>query len=133
MAVLQGAHARPRNLPRARTSPAARPVVQAGTSTTSSTGSAGSAVARVRPAGLLLAAIMAAALFGMVYLTQTLGTNAMGFEATLRGKDGAKLQAQITRNYIEVGTLVQDDKIRAAARHRLKLKDLAKPMVLTAP
>jgi len=129
MAVLQGAHARPRNLPRARTTPAARPVVQAGTSTTSSTGSA---VARVRPAGLLLAAIMASALFGMVYLTQTLGTNAMSSETVLLGKDGAKLQAQITRNNIQVGLLVQDDEVRAAAR-RLKLKDLAKPVVLPAP
>jgi hypothetical protein len=132
MAVLQGAHARPRNLARARTTPAARPVVQVGTSTTSSTGSAGSAVARVRPAGLLLAAIMASALFGMVYLTQTLGTNAMSSETVLLGKDGAKLQAQITRNNIQVGLLVQDDEIRAAAR-RLKLKDLAKPVVLPAP
>ena len=129
MAVLQGAHARPRNLPRGRTSPAARPVAQAGQSPASSTASA---VARVRPAGLLLAAIMASALFGMVYLTQTLGTNAMSSETVLLGKDGAKLQAQITRNNIQVGLLVQDDEIRAAAR-RLKLKDLAKPVVLPAP
>jgi hypothetical protein len=129
MAVLQGAHARPRNLPRARTTPAARPVVQAGTSTTSSTGSA---VARVRPAGLLLAAIMASALFGMVYLTQTLGTSAMSSEAASLDQDGADLQGQIKRNYIQVGLLVQDDEIRAAAR-RLKLKDLAKPVVLPAP
>ncbi len=129
MAVLQGAHARPRNLPRARTSPAARSVVQAGPSTISDTGSA---VARVRPAGLLLAAIMASALFGMVYLTQTLGANAMSSEAYNLGVDGAELQKQIKRNYSQVGLFVQDDEIRAAAR-RLKLKDLAKPMVLRAP
>jgi len=131
MAVLQGAHARPRNLPRARTSPAVRPVVPAGTSTATSTGGA---VARVRPAGLLLAAIMATALFGMVYLTQTLGTNAMSSEAAYLDKDGAKLQTQIKRNYILVDLRVQDDKIRAAARRPpLKLKDLAKPLVLPAP
>jgi hypothetical protein len=129
MAVLQGAHARPRNLPRGRTSPAARPVAQAGQSPASSTASA---VARVRPAGLLLAAIMASALFGMVYLTQTLGANAMSSEAAILGKDGAELQTQIKRNYIQVSWRVQDDEIRAAAR-RLKLKDLAKPMVLRAP
>lgn len=129
MAVLQGAHARSRNLPRARISPAARPVVQIGTSTTSSTGSA---VARVRPAGLLLAAIMASALFGMVYLTQTLGANAMSSEAAILGMDGAELQKQIKRNYIQVSRDVQDDEIRAAARG-LELKDLAKPLVLRAP
>ena len=99
--------------------------MQMGTSTAS-------AVARVRPAGLLLAAIMAAALVGMVYLTQTLGANAMSSEAHNLGVDGADIQVQIKRNYIQVSLHVQDDEIRAAAR-RLKLKDLAKPLVLRAP
>ena len=39
-----------------------------------------SPVPRVRPMGLLMAAIVAATMLGLVYLTQTLGTNATSTE-----------------------------------------------------
>ena len=87
---------------------------------------------RVRPMGLLMATIVAATLLGLVYLTQTLGSNATTSEIWKLEQDRAKLQSQINRHAIQVLQSSDSDSVRTQAR-RLKLKKLDEPLVLSAP
>ena len=87
---------------------------------------------RVRPMGLLMAAIVSLTVLGLVYLTQTLGSNATSSEIWLLERDKTKLQTQIARDAILVLEASDGDTVRAEAR-RLKLKKLGDGIVLSAP
>jgi len=81
-----------------------------------------------------MVAIMAATMLGMVYLTQTLGATATSSKVYSLEAQGAELETEISRNYDQVSGWTDEDKVRTEARHRLKLRDLAKPtLVLRAP
>jgi hypothetical protein len=88
----------------------------------------------VRPAGLLMAAILVSTMLGLAYLTQTLGTSATGsavqkLESTARGLD-TKLSVQSA----QVADLTEADVVIANARQQglRKLDDEIK-LVLRAP
>jgi len=141
MSVFQGAHARSGVLPRTRSAAPRRRNARAASGAGSavpiaSAGSASataSATSRVRPTGLLMVAIMAATMLGMVYLTQTLGASATSSKVYSLQSQGADLEAEISRNYFQVNPWTDEDKVRTEAR-RLKLRDLVKPtLVLRAP
>jgi hypothetical protein len=84
---------------------------------------------------MLVVVIMAATMLGMVYLTQTLGASATSSEVGLLHAEGAKLEAEIGRNYFQVTDWTDEDKVRTEARRpNLKLRDLTKrTLVLRAP
>ena len=123
MAVFQGA--RPRNValpaePAVRTRRASPPAA----STRSASG--------VRPMGLLMAAILATTMLGLVYLTQTLGSNATSSEIGTLAGNANKLRNSLGRQDLLV--LVNTDPVDLAKRARdLKLKPLDATVVLPAP
>lgn len=123
MAVYQDARVRGAAFPPARVddvrSPGARPALA-----TSSQ--------RVRPTGLLMAAIVAATMLALVYLTQTLGSHATTSEIAKLEGQRAKLQTQITQGSLLVIEASEPDEVRARA-NKLKLKKLGAPLVLRAP
>jgi len=82
--------------------------------------------------GLVMAAIVAATLLGLVYLTQTLGSNATTSEIGLLEAQRADLHKEVRRHQTLVLRKADEDAIRAQAR-RLKLKPLDDAIVLTAP
>ena len=82
--------------------------------------------------GLLMAAIVAATMIGMVYLTQTLGTNATSYEIhRLEGKRD-ELIRDIKRHEIGALEMTQAETIEPLARKQ-GLKRLGEPVVLPAP
>ncbi len=87
---------------------------------------------RVRPMGLLMAAIVAATMLGLVYLTQTLGSNATTSEIYGLERAKVQLQTEISRHAILVLEASDSDAVRTEARH-LKLKKLGDAVVLSAP
>ena len=82
--------------------------------------------------GLLMAAIVAVTMLGLVYLTQTLGTNATSTEIGLLQGKRSDLLTDIKRNQIWALDLTQAEEIIPQAR-KLKLKKLGAPRVLPAP
>ena len=123
MAVYQGARLRSDVLPAAEASarPGRSPVP-------ASVG----AVPRVRPVGLLMAAIVATTIVGMVYLTQTLGTNAASTEIDQLEVQRNKLITEIKRHEIVALDMTQAEVVEPKARDQ-KLKRLGEPVVLPAP
>jgi len=98
-----------------------------------SAGPAGvNAVPRVRPMGLLMAAIVAITMLGLVYLTQTLGTNATSTEIGLLQTQRNELITDIKRLEIEALDMTQAEVIVPKARKQ-NLKRLGAPIVLPAP
>ncbi len=123
MAVYQGARLRTNALPAAEAS--ARPPRAAAPASVG-------AAARVRPVGLLMAAIVAATIVGMVYLTQTLGTNAASTEIDRLEVQRNKLITEIKRHEIVALDMTQAEVVEPKARDQ-KLKRLGDPVVLSAP
>jgi hypothetical protein len=82
--------------------------------------------------GLLIAAILATTMLGLVYLTQTLGTNATTSEISDLAAKGNELRGFLrTQDWaVSVNTDPQDVAKRA---RDLKLKSLGEPRVLRAP
>jgi len=87
---------------------------------------------RVRPMGLLMAAIVAAMMLGLVYLTQTLGSNATSYEIGELEKQRNELVQEIKRHEILALDLTQAEVIVPAAQKQ-KLKRLGEAIVLPAP
>jgi uncharacterized OsmC-like protein len=123
MAVYQGARLRTDHLPTADAS--ARPV-------RSTAPSSAVTAPRVRPMGLLMAAIVASTIVGMVYLTQTLGTNAASTEIDMLEVQRNKLIQEIKRHEIVALDMTQAEVVVPKARDQ-KLKRLGDPLVLPAP
>jgi len=123
MAVFQGARLRSTALPAAGVA-ARSPRVAAPVSVRSTQ--------RVRPMGVLMAAIMAATILGLVYLTQTLGSNATNSEIRRLETQRAELVKDISRQVIIVNDFIEGDVITKRAR-QLGLKKLGDPVVLRAP
>ena len=121
MAVLQGVRLRTGAMPAARSAPARVSVPAALPSTP-----------RVRPMGLLMAAIVIATLLALAYLTQTLGSNATSAEVRWHQSQQAKMKDEIGRHATLVQVKIDAEDIRAEAR-RLELKKLSRPVVLEAP
>jgi uncharacterized OsmC-like protein len=125
MAVYQGARLRTDALQPAEVS--ARRVRSAAAAP-----AAGSLTPRVRPMGLLMAAIMASTIVGLVYLTQTLGTNAASTEIDQLEVQRNKLIQEIKRHEIVALDMTQAEVVVPKARDQ-KLKRLGDPLVLPAP
>jgi len=123
MAVFQGTRLRTDALPAAETSARRARAVSPATV---------SAAPRVRPMGLLMGAIVAATMLGLVYLTQTLGTNATSYEIFLLEGQHSKLNTDIKRQEWVALEQTQPEVILPKARD-LKLKWLGEPIVLPAP
>lgn len=87
---------------------------------------------RVRPVGLLMATIVAATIVGMVYLTQTLGTNAASTEIVRLETERNKLMQEIKRHEILALEVTQAEEVVPLARDQ-KLKRLGDVVVLPAP
>ena len=87
---------------------------------------------RVRPVGLLMAAIVASTIVGMVYLTQTLGTNAASTEIDRLEVQRNELITEIKRHEIVALDMTQAEVVEPKARDQ-KLKRLGDPVVLPAP
>jgi cell division protein FtsL len=82
--------------------------------------------------GLLMAAIVAVTMLGLVYLTQTLGTNATSTEIGLLQTKRNELITDIKRLEIEALDMTQAEVIVPKARKQ-NLKRLGAPIVLPAP
>jgi hypothetical protein len=82
--------------------------------------------------GVLMAAIVAATMLGLVYLTQTLGSNATSSE--IRGLEAQRteLVRDIDRQVIIANDLIEDEVVGRKAR-QLGLKKLGAAVVLRAP
>ncbi len=86
----------------------------------------------LRPTGLLMAAILAGTMLGLVYLTQTLGSNATHSEIgdlTARRED---LGRQLRNIAVAVETYADTEEIGRRAR-KLGLVELGDVVVLSAP
>ena len=123
MAVYQGTRLRASTLSAAETT--ARRERSAAPSTVSP-------VPRVRPMGLLMAAIVAATMLGLVYLTQTLGTNATSTEIYRLETERNELITDIKRKQVWALEMVQAEAVLPKASKQ-KLKWLGEPIVLPAP
>jgi hypothetical protein len=82
--------------------------------------------------GLLMAGIVAGTLLGLVYLTQTLGSNASSSELGTIQRDRAALLTEINRHATLVLELSDGDAIQKGARKH-KLRPLGDPLILSAP
>lgn len=121
MAVQQATRLRTAALPVAR--PGIRPPAA---------GAAAGRSARVRPVGMLLAAILAATVLGLVYLTQTLGSNATSSEIHRLEGQRADLTKELRRQAVQVWARTDSEAIVRKAT-ALGLRDLGDPVVLRAP
>jgi len=124
MAVYQGARLRTDALPAAGT-PARQVRATAPASVTT-------ASPRVRPMGLLMAAIVAATILGLVYLTQTLGSSATSSEIRGLREDRDEFIKDTRILQIHVMDAVESDVIVPKARKQ-QLKKLGGITVLPAP
>jgi hypothetical protein len=88
--------------------------------------------ARLRPTGLLLAAILAATMLGLVYLTQTLGSNAVSSEIRDLAAKREELGRLLRNQALAVETYADPEEIGRRA-HKLGLITLGDVVVLTAP
>lgn len=87
---------------------------------------------RARPMGVVMAVIVAATILGLVYLTQTLGSNATGTEIFLLEKERGEILNGTRRLQIQALKLTGPDVIVPKAKKR-NLKNLGEIHVLTAP
>lgn len=121
MAVFQGARVRTVALPTHEPARTARVAVPAGARPRSP----------VRPMGLVMALIVTTTMLGLVYLTQTLGSNATSSEIRGYAAEEAQLNEQIRNR----GALIEIETDAAEVIKRakgLKLKKLGKAVVLDA-
>jgi len=123
MAVYQGTRLRTSALTKAETTPRPR---------RASAPASVSATPRVRPMGLLMAAIVVVTILGLVYLTPTLGTNATSTEIGRLEAQLLQLDIDITRNEVQALDMTQAEAIIPLAKKQ-DLKRLRAPVVLTAP
>lgn len=82
--------------------------------------------------GVLIAAILATTMLGMVYLTQTLGSNATTSEISNLAADGSKLRAIWRTQGLSISMDMDAREVGKRARS-LKLKQLGETLVLPAP
>lgn len=82
--------------------------------------------------GLLMAAIVAGTVLGMVYLTQTLGSNAASTEVYRLEAARNSLITEIRRHEVVALEMTQAETIVTAAQEQ-KLKRLGEPIILSAP
>ncbi len=129
MAVFQGVRLPGTALPSAR--PAARPRLAAAAISRSAP-AAVRATPRVRPAGMLMAGILAATMLGLVYLTQTLGANVTSSEIRSLDVQREALGMTIGRQALKAKDLAKADTVISNAR-RLGLLELDDGIVLSAP
>lgn len=122
MAVYQGVRLRSAALPSATASPARPGASPSGTH----------AGARVRPAGIFMAAILTGTLLGLVYLTGTLGSSATSSEIGDLGGERTALDQDLALQEIQVIKLTEADAIIEAAKD-LGLRKLGHAVVLKAP
>jgi hypothetical protein len=87
---------------------------------------------RVRPVGLLMAGIAAATMLGLVYLTQTLGSNATSSEIRALEAQRLELADDLSRQAIVSGSYTDPEAVVMAAK-RHKLRKLDDMVVLPAP
>ena len=122
MAVFQGARLRAVAIPdrgiaaRARGVP--RPVA--------------SALPRLRPTGLLMAVILAATMLGLVYLTQTLASNATSSEIGDLADRREEVARQLRNQALAIETWADPADVGRKARE-LGLRPLGDVLVLAAP
>ncbi|MFV2062215.1 MAG: hypothetical protein ACC726_01720 [Chloroflexota bacterium] len=126
MAAFQGASLRAIALP-------VRGVERRGVRTTRATRpTAARSTHRIRPTGLLMAAILTATMLALVYLTQTLASNATSLEIIDLGDKSQVLQGQLLNQRSKIETDANPDAIIRAAK-RLGLVNLGDARVLEAP
>lgn len=123
MAVFQGARLRTLGLPARRGAPPRARVVSE---------PASASAPRIRPTGLLMAAILTATMLGLVYLTQTLASNATSLEIQTLGTQAATLRSQLLNQSSKIELEANSDAIIREAR-QLGLRRLGDPVVLSAP
>lgn len=87
---------------------------------------------RIRPTGLLMAAILTATMLGLVYLTQTLASNATSLEIRSLAAQGQELQGQLLNQRSKIETEANPDAVVRAAK-QLGLGPLDAAIVLEAP
>ena len=87
---------------------------------------------RIRPAGLLMAAILTATMLGLVYLTQTLASNATSLEIQSLAGEAQTLRRQLLNQQSAVELGVDPDRIADEAK-RIGLVRLDDIVVLPAP
>jgi outer membrane murein-binding lipoprotein Lpp len=126
MAVLQGARLRTGALPATRTAPARTAPAR------KPSPAALSAAPRVRPMGLLMAAIVIATMLALAYLTQTLGSNAASTEVRDLQAKQAQMKDEIRRQASHVQIKADAVTVQKEAQ-RLELKKLPKAVTLDAP
>jgi hypothetical protein len=122
MAVFQAARLRTTTLPAP-----ARLVRRRSAATTAAQATPG-----VRPAGLLLAAILVSTMLGLAYLTQTLGSSATSSEIQGLVSSAKKLDTNLSVQSVQVAELTGADVVIASAR-KLGLRKLDERIVLRAP
>ncbi len=130
MAVFQGARLRTAALPPARA--VARPRAATVARPRATRPAAVAAGPRARSMGLLLAGILAATMLGLVYLTQTLGTNATTSEIRHLEETRQDLEARLDVQAFGVTSAIDSELILEAARAQ-GLKSLRDRVVLRAP
>jgi hypothetical protein len=81
--------------------------------------------------GLLIAAILATTMLGLVYLTQTLGSNATTSEISILAGDASALRRALGNQELAVA-ISTDPQVVARRARGLKLKQLGKTVVLPA-
>lgn len=120
MAVFQGARLRAVALPERDFQPGVRgigrPVV---------------ALPRPRPAGLLLAGILAMTMLGLVYLTQTLASNATSSEISDLADSREEIARQLRNQALAIETWADEAEVSRKARE-LGLRQLGDVVVLPA-
>jgi len=79
-----------------------------------------------------MAAIMAATMLGLVYLTQTLGSNATSSEIRDLAAQREELGQRLRNQAMAVETFADPEEIGLKAR-KLGLRKLGDPVVLAAP
>jgi len=87
---------------------------------------------RIRPTGLLMAAILTATLLGLVYLTQTLASNATSLEIRTLASEAQELQSQLLNQRSKIETEANPDAVVRAAK-QLGLRQLEAAVLLEAP
>jgi hypothetical protein len=81
--------------------------------------------------GLLIAAILATTMLGLVYLTQTLGSNATTSEISTLAGDASSLRRVLGNHELAVAISTDPQEVAKRARG-LKLKQLGQTVVLPA-
>ena len=122
MAVFGGARPRTIALPAPSVDQSARLAAQRAARTAS----------RLRPTGLLMAAILAATMLGLVYLTQTLGSNATSSEILDLASAREGLARQLRNLAVAVETYADPEEVGRKAR-KMGLVELDDAVVLTVP